>query len=212
MIHALQNENPQIAQITRHEIGDDLPATILQSFVAAGKPRQEELDSAGSIALRDHVFAGAHLAHVIAAVEDGLGFFRRQRSEIRQFAQQRIIHGDPRCRYHLPLFPQLAGSPRRRWHPSVRRPEGPRRGRRSPPEFVSRTGRRPARSIAHRVPRHRGAEAPAGGRRSTPRSEPPQSFVWGPALYARPSTRSPRSSRSSGDQKWSRPLAGLAEP
>ncbi|HEY4971478.1 MAG TPA: hypothetical protein VII35_16380 [Steroidobacteraceae bacterium] len=40
MIHALQDEHPQVAQIAGHEISHDLPAAVFERLVAAGKPFQ----------------------------------------------------------------------------------------------------------------------------------------------------------------------------
>src|SRR5882672_12598395 len=93
MIHALQYENPQIAQVARQEISDDLPSAVLQRLVAAGKSIQQQLDSTGAIALGNHVLAGADLPHILAALLDRGGFLLRQRSKIRKLAEQWVVHG-----------------------------------------------------------------------------------------------------------------------
>jgi hypothetical protein len=76
MVATFESTTAPIAQIARYEVSDDLPAAVFQHFVAAGKPFQQQFDSAGAIALRDHIFAGGKFVHVECTRLDHVRFFR----------------------------------------------------------------------------------------------------------------------------------------
>ena len=57
MIHRPENEGVYIAQVARNEIGHDVALAVRQDLVAAGEPRQHQMDVVGSFALADDVGA-----------------------------------------------------------------------------------------------------------------------------------------------------------
>src|SRR3984957_11825745 len=99
MVHALQDEDPQIAQIAGHEIRHDLSTPILQRLIAAGEPVQQQLDAPRAGALRNHILAGSDFPYVLAAFVHGSALFLGQFREVRQFAQQGAIHHLTRHRF-----------------------------------------------------------------------------------------------------------------
>gem|GEM_PF-5302129 len=85
MVHPLQDKGVEIAEITRHEIPDDLPFAVRQQLVAICEAFEHEMHELGRIALVDDLGAGGQAA---SSTDDGvekIAIRLRQRVSTKEF-------------------------------------------------------------------------------------------------------------------------------
>ncbi len=66
VVHLAQDEDVLVAEIPGQEIGNDLPAAVLQHLVAAGPAVEHEVDVSGPVAFADDVLARLQRPHPAA--------------------------------------------------------------------------------------------------------------------------------------------------
>ena len=79
-----------VAEVARHEIGDDRAAAIGQGLVAAGEAFQHKIDVLRRLGLLDQIFMRAHLARVCRDVSQQRAIFMVQFGAVLQLQDQGI--------------------------------------------------------------------------------------------------------------------------
>ena len=57
MVHLLEDEHVQIAEVARNEVGHDLACAVGEQLIAARKALQDEMHVGWRVALPDQIFA-----------------------------------------------------------------------------------------------------------------------------------------------------------
>lgn len=63
MVHLIEDEDVQVTEVARHQVGHDLALTVRQDLVTAGIAVKDEMNPLGNMAFLDEVRTCGHLAH-----------------------------------------------------------------------------------------------------------------------------------------------------
>jgi hypothetical protein len=88
MVHALQQENPQVTHVPRDKVGDDLPPPVGQHFVPAGQPLEDDFDTVGRRAFLDQILVRSVTADGTACIDERTLLLFGQGSEVFELADE----------------------------------------------------------------------------------------------------------------------------
>ena len=113
MVHGFQDENVEIAEIARDQVGHDLPFPVFQKLVAACEAFEHQTDILGSMTFADDVHAGCYGSRRPYDIVEQAPFIWRKWGELFELARQQVFQGTlpgmaSRAEGRLKLAPKLA--------------------------------------------------------------------------------------------------------
>ena len=92
VVHLIEDEHVEVAEVARYEIGHDLALAIRQNLVAAGESVEDQVDVLGIVALVDQVDPRTHLPDPRHEVVEGRSILVGQRLETLKLPNERMVH------------------------------------------------------------------------------------------------------------------------
>jgi hypothetical protein len=93
VVHPVQDEDVQIAEVSRDEIGDELPTPVYEQFVSASQPLDDEMNVVGPLAFPDDVAAGSDPASADHNLVEIVEIFGRQRLKALELLSEYVSVG-----------------------------------------------------------------------------------------------------------------------